>query len=80
MPMIEPTSPAKYYQNSSRPATYPFPNYDKQYPSQMLSNCYSYMQQMMTKNSTDQPVGHVGAPVPVIVGKNTNVDDSEIPF
>ncbi|CAG2245749.1 unnamed protein product [Mytilus edulis] len=56
MPMTEPISPAKYYQNSSRPATYPFPNYDKQYPSQMLS--YSNMQQMMTKNSTDQPVGH----------------------
>ncbi|VDI42343.1 Hypothetical predicted protein [Mytilus galloprovincialis] len=37
MPMTEPIGPAKYYQHSSRPATYPFPDCDKQYPSQMLS-------------------------------------------
>ena len=64
MPMTEPIGPAKYYQHSSRPATYPFPDCDKQYPSQMLS--YSHMQQMMTKNSTEQPAG---APIPVIVGQ-----------
>ncbi|CAG2217367.1 unnamed protein product [Mytilus edulis] len=63
-PMTEPISPAKYYQHSSRPATYPFSDCDKQYPSQMLS--YSNMQQMMTKNSTEQPGG---LPIPVIVGQ-----------
>ncbi|VDI23516.1 Hypothetical predicted protein [Mytilus galloprovincialis] len=36
-------------------ATYPFPDCDKQYPSQMLN--YSYMQQMMTENSTEKPTG-----------------------
>ncbi|VDI78362.1 Hypothetical predicted protein [Mytilus galloprovincialis] len=66
MPMTEPISPAKYYPHSPRPATYPFSDCDKQYPSEMLS--YSYMQQMMTKKSTEQPVGR---PNPFIMGQKT---------